>query len=77
MSARDLLLKSGTVVDAILIAALITAKNNDRERHSEMHQVKKGKQRHFGITVHIGVDVDSGLSHTVVGTAGMERGVEL
>lgn len=39
------------------------------ERDPEMHQTKKGNQRHFGMKAHIGVDADSGLVHTVVGTA--------
>ncbi|MBB1630551.1 hypothetical protein A9975_06710 [Cupriavidus sp. UME77] len=34
-----------------------------------MHQVKKGNQWHFGMKAHIGVDAESGLVHTVVGTA--------
>jgi IS5 family transposase len=34
-----------------------------------MHQTKKGNQWHFGMTAHIGVDVASGVVHTVVGTA--------
>ena len=34
-----------------------------------MHQTKKGNQWHFGMKAHIGVDADSGLVHTVIGTA--------
>ena len=34
-----------------------------------MHPTKKGPQWHFGIKAHIGVDADSGLVHTVIGTA--------
>ena len=34
-----------------------------------MHQTKKGNQWHFGMKAHIGVDADSGLVHTVRGTA--------
>ncbi len=34
-----------------------------------MHQTKKGNQWHFGMKAHIGVDAESGLVHTVVGTA--------
>ena len=34
-----------------------------------MHQAKKGYQWHFGMKAHIGVDAESGLVHTVVGTA--------
>ncbi|MGK2872781.1 MAG: IS5 family transposase, partial [Alphaproteobacteria bacterium] len=38
-------------------------------RDPDMHQAKKGNQWHFGMKAHIGVDLDSGLVHTVVGTA--------
>jgi IS5 family transposase len=52
-----------------LIAAPSSTKNSTGKRDSEMHQTKKGNQWHFGMKAHIGVDVDSGLVHTVVGTA--------
>jgi len=69
LTAKGLLLKSGTVVDATLIAAPSSTKNGSGERDPEMHQTKKGNQWHFGMKAHIGVDADSGLVHTVVGTA--------
>ena len=34
-----------------------------------MHQTKKGNQWHFGMKAHIGDDKNSGLVHTVIGTA--------
>jgi IS5 family transposase len=34
-----------------------------------MHQTKKGNQWYYGMKVHIGVDKDSGLIHSVVTTA--------
>lgn len=34
-----------------------------------MHQTRKANEWHFGMKCHIGVDADSGLVHTVVGTA--------
>jgi IS5 family transposase len=34
-----------------------------------MHQTKKCNQWHFGMKAHIGVDAESGLTHTVVTTA--------
>ncbi len=34
-----------------------------------MHQTKKGNQRYFGMKVHLGVDKDSDLIHSVVTTA--------
>ena len=35
-----------------------------------MHQSKEGYDWHFGMKAHVGVDVASGLVHTVIGTAG-------
>ena len=34
-----------------------------------MHQAKKGNQWYFGMKAHVGSDAESGLVHTVVGTA--------
>ena len=69
LAAHGLLLKTSTVVDATLIASPSSTKNKTGERDPEMHQVKKGNQWHFGMKAHIGVDADSGLVHTVIGTA--------
>ncbi|WP_087866144.1 IS5 family transposase [Comamonas thiooxydans] len=69
LADKGLMLKQGTVVDATLIAAPSSTKNQSGERDPEMHQTKKGNQWHFGMKAHIGVDADSGLVHTVVGTA--------
>ena len=70
LSERGLLLKAGTAVDATLIAAPSSTKNKDRKRDPEMHSSQKGRQWHFGMKAHIGVDADSGLVHTVRGTSG-------
>lgn len=69
LATRGLLLKSGTVVDATLIAAPSSTKNQGGQRDPEMHQTKKGNQWHFGMKAHIGIDADSGLVHTVTTTA--------
>lgn len=69
LATKGLMLKTGTVVDASLIAAYSSTKNSTGERDPEMHQTKKGNQWHFGLKVHIGVDADFGLVHTVIGTA--------
>jgi transposase, IS5 family len=63
------LLRTGTVVDATLIAAPSSTKNADGQRDPEMKQTKKGNQWYFGMKAHIGVDAQSGLVHTVAGTA--------
>jgi len=56
-------------VDATIIAAPRSTKNTQGERDPEMHQTRKGKQWHFGMKAHFGVDAESGLAHTVIGTA--------
>ena len=67
--SKKLLLRTGTIVDATLIAAPSSTKNGTKSRDPEMHQTKKGNQWYFGMKAHIGVDADSGLVHTVRGTA--------
>ena len=69
LTAKGLLLREGTVVDATLIAAPSSTKNSTGERDPEMHQTKKGNQWHFGMKAHAGVDADTGLVHTVTATA--------
>ena len=70
LAAKGLLLREGTIVDATLIAAPPSTKNKKGQRDPDMHQSKKGKQWHFGMKVHIGADAQSGLVHTLIGTAG-------
>ncbi len=70
LTQRGLLLKKGTVVDATLIPAPSSTKNKDKARDPEMHSSQKGRQWHFGMKAHIGVDSESGLVHTVRGTSG-------
>lgn len=69
LRAKGLMLQSGTVVDATIIAAPSSTKNSTGKRDPEMHQTKKGNQWHHGMKAHIGADADSGLVHAVVGTA--------
>jgi IS5 family transposase len=69
LAQKGLLLREGTIVDATLIAAPPSTKNRTGERDPEMHQAKKGNQWHFGMKAHIGVDAESGLTHTLVTTA--------
>lgn len=65
LTDKGLLLKGGTMVDATIIHAPPSTKNQDKRRDPEMHQTKKGNQWYFGMKVHVGADVDSGLAHTV------------
>lgn len=69
LSRKGLLLRQGSVVDATLIAAPSSTKNQSGQRDPDMHQTQKGNQWHFGMKAHIGADADSGLVHTVTTTA--------
>jgi transposase, IS5 family len=70
LASAGFLLRSGTIIDATLIAAAPSTKNRAKVRDPQMHQSKKGQQWYFGMKAHIGVDAASGLVHTVVSTAG-------
>jgi IS5 family transposase len=64
LEEKKLLLKSGTIVDATIIAAPPSTKNVAKERDPEMKQTRKGKQWHFGMKLHVGTD-RRGLVHSV------------
>ena len=69
LAAEGLMMREGTIADATILAAPPSVKNEAKARDPEMHQTKKGNQWHFGMKAHIGVDAESGIVHTVVGTA--------
>ena len=69
LGEHGLMLRHGTVVDATIIHAPSSTKNKEGKRDPEMHQTKKGNQYYFGMKAHIGVDAESGLVHSLVGTA--------
>lgn len=65
---RGLMLRHGAIVDTTIINATSSTKNKDKKRDPEMHQTKRGNQYFFGMKSHIGVNADSGLVHSIVGT---------
>jgi len=69
LQARGFKVNTGTIVDATIIGAPSSTKNADKARDPEMHQTRKGKQWYFGMKLHIGVDSQSGLTHSAVVTA--------
>jgi IS5 family transposase len=64
---KRLLLKSGTIVDATIIAAPPSTKNAAQARDPEMRQTRKGKQWHFGMKAHVGTD-KRGIVHSLTTT---------
>lgn len=69
LEEQGLMLREGTIVDASIISAPSSTKNQDNSRDPEMHQTKKGNQWYFGMKMHIGVDDEQGLVHSVTTTA--------
>jgi hypothetical protein len=63
--SKDITMRQGTIVDATSIAALSATKNKEGKREHECHQAKKGNQWYVGMQVHIEVDKDSGLIHSL------------
>jgi IS5 family transposase len=69
LAENGLNVRTGTIVDATLIDAPSSTKNQDGQRDPEMQQTRKGNQWHFGMKGHIGVDSQSKLIHSVVATS--------
>jgi len=67
LEQKGLLLRSGTIVDATMIAAPSSTKNSTKSRDPEMRQTKKGNMWHFGMKVHVGTD-RRGVVHSLVTT---------
>jgi transposase, IS5 family len=67
LEERRLLLRSGTIVDATIIAAPSSTKNASAARDPEMKQARKGRNWYFGMKLHIGAD-KRGIVHTVTAT---------
>lgn len=67
LEAKGLLLRSGTIVDATMIAAPSSTKNSTNSRDPEMRQTKKGNMWYFGMKVHVGTD-RRGVVHSLITT---------
>ncbi len=65
LKAQNLIFREGTIVDATIISAPSSTKNESRTRDPEMHQTRKGQQWYFGMKLHIGVDDALGLIHSL------------
>ncbi len=62
------LMRGGSIVDATIINAPSSTKNEKKERDPEMKQTMKGMEWKFGMKIHIGVDAGSGYVTAVEGT---------
>lgn len=69
LESRGVRITRGTIVDATIIQAPSSTKNQEQERDPEMRQTKKGNQWYFGMKAHVGVDSKHKIVHTAVVTA--------
>ena len=69
LESKGIRITTGTIVDATIIHAPSSTKNEKKERDPEMHQTRKGQQWYFGMKAHIGVDSKEGVVHSVCSTA--------
>jgi transposase, IS5 family len=74
LEENGLLLKQGTIVDATIIAAPSSTKNQTKSRDPEMKQTRKGKTWHFGMKVHVGTDT-RGIVHSLTVTHAAEADI--
>jgi IS5 family transposase len=68
LEANGLIMHGGTIVDATIISAPSSTKNQDKARDPEMHQTKKGNEWRFGMKAHVGVDAGTGYVTKVTAT---------
>lgn len=68
LASQGLKLQEGSIVDATIIAAPTSTKNQAGKRDPDMHQTKKGNEWHFGMKMHVGVDESLGLIHSLTTT---------
>jgi transposase, IS5 family len=69
LEAKGIKIQTGTIVDATILHAPSSTKNEKKERDPEMHQARKGNQWYFGLKAHIGVDAKQGHVHSVATSA--------
>ena len=77
LASKGIRITTGTIVDATIIHAPSSTRNQSRERDPEMHQTRKGKQWYFGMKAHIGVDSREGVVHSVCTSAASVADVHL
>ena len=74
LEEKGLFLRHGTIVDATIISAPSSTKNETKTRDPEMKQTRKGNTWYFGMKVHVGTD-KQGLVHTLTTTHAAEADI--
>jgi IS5 family transposase len=75
LESKGLVMHGGTIEDATLMQAASSTRNSTKTRDPEMASTKKGKNYHFGMKAHVGVDAGSGAVVNTAYTAANEHDV--
>jgi IS5 family transposase len=75
LAARRLLLQAGTIVDATILSAPSSTKNETKTRDPEMKQTRKGKNWFFGMKLPVGTD-RRGTVHSLTATHAAESDIK-
>jgi len=67
LTAKKIIVKNGTIVDATIIPAPPSTKNEERKRDPDMSSTKKGQKWFFGMKAHVGTDT-KGFVHSLKAT---------
>ena len=65
LESKGIKIQTGTIVDASILHAPSSTKNEKKQRDPAMHQTRKGNQWFFGLKAHIGLDAKQGHVHSV------------
>jgi IS5 family transposase len=69
LASKGIKIATGTIVDATIIHAPSSTRNENKERDPAMRQTRKGNQWYFGLKAHIGMDSKQNVVHSVCTSA--------
>jgi IS5 family transposase len=75
LESQGLVMHGGTITDATIMPAASSTRNSTKTRDPEMKSTKKGKNFHFGMKAHTGVDAGSGAVVNTSYTAANEHDI--
>ncbi len=65
LERENVILHEGTIIDATIVEAPTSRKNEQHQQTPEMGATTKHGQKHYGSKAHIGIDKDSKIVHSV------------
>ena len=73
--SRGLKFSHGSLMDATIMQASSSTKNQAQERDPEMGSTKKNNNWYFGLKIHVGEDAEANITHTVKVTSASDSDV--